>query len=68
MEDRCRIAAAAVDDCRCKTLRGGAMAETEDPRYKSLHYRVEFAIEDPRCNPVVMEMEDPRCRQLSSKW
>jgi hypothetical protein len=67
-EHRCRMAAAATDDCRCKNLLDSAMTGMEDPRYKSLHRHVDIEVEDPRCNYVVMEMEDPRCEGLSLKW
>jgi hypothetical protein len=67
-ELRCRVAAAATDDCRCKHLLDGATTPMYDPKYKSLHRRIEIEVEDSRCNSVSIEMEDPRCKSLSSKW
>jgi len=40
----------------------------EDPRCKSLLYRAELAMEDPRCNRVAIKMEDPRCKSLLVPW
>ena len=67
-EQRCNMAASASEDCRCDNLLGSITGRTEDPRYKSLHRRVELEIEDYRCNRVAMEMEDPRCKGISSTW
>jgi len=67
-ETRCRVATSATEDCRCKNLLDSGITESQDPRYKSLHRQVGFEIEDPRFNPAVMNMEDPRCSGISSMW
>jgi hypothetical protein len=67
-EPRCRITAAATDDCRCKYLLDRAMTGMGDPRYKSLHRPAEIQVEDCRCNIAAIAMEDPRCQELSYKW
>jgi hypothetical protein len=69
MEDhRCRMEAAATEDCRCNYLLDSAMTTTHDPRYKSLRSRVGIEVEDCRYNSASIEMEDPRCKNLSSMW
>lgn len=67
-EQRCRIAAAAAHDYRCKHLLDSAVTGMRDPRYECLNIQAGLGVEDSRCNPVAMEMEDPRCQGLSSMW
>jgi len=67
-EPRCRmVAAAAEDSCRSSFL-DSALNVTHDPRYICLHRGVQVEVEDSRCGPVAIQMEDPRCNDLSSKW
>lgn len=67
-EQRCRMAFAAAHDYRCKHLLDSAVTGMRDPRYENLAMQSEAGVEDSRCNPVEMEMEDPRCQGLSSIW
>ena len=71
MEDpRCKIAAMAMEDSRCKGMLRGVEIEMEDPRCMSLPNRVSppnrvlLEMEDPRCKIAAMAMEDPRCKGL----
>jgi hypothetical protein len=67
-EQRCRMTAATASDHRCKHLLDSATTGMRDPRYQSLYMQTQAGVEDSRCNPVEMEMEDPRCQGLSSMW
>jgi hypothetical protein len=67
-EYRCRMATAATNDCRCKHLLDCGVTEMRDPRYERLDIQAVVGVEDSRCNPATIEMEDPRCQGLSSRW
>jgi hypothetical protein len=69
MEDhRCKAVASAMDDLRCISIFGSAHISVSSPRYNSLGPTVDLDVEDDRCNFVQLEMEDPRCQNLASKW
>jgi hypothetical protein len=67
-EHRCGMTVAVTIDCCSANLIDSAITETRDPRYKYLQSSVILDVEDSRCNPVVMYMEDPRCKELFSQW
>jgi len=67
-EHRCRIEAATTEDCRCKYLHDSAIPPAHNPRYEHLYLRTEIEVEDSRCISVSREMDDPRCKNISSIW
>ena len=67
-EHRCRVAATAVDDLRCRGSFDSTLIVDEDPRYACIDRRMDLEVEDSRCSSVAMKMEDPRCQGLSLKW
>lgn len=67
MEDpRLKIATMRMEDSRCNSLNGDAVAEMDDPRCKSLLMGGASEMEDALCRIAASEMEDPRCQRLRS--
>jgi len=62
------MVAAGMEDSRCNNPLIAGLNQLEDPRYSGLPDRLTIDVEDCRCNSVAIQMEDPRCMGLQSKW